>query len=260
MIVHNTQNINVNYIKEQDMLITTWKDAPLKIDDFIRELQHCRDYCINLNVKRTVLNQEDFKFVIPPKLYPWIEEEINLPGYKSGVEDFVFVVAGSAMAQFAVMDSFDEAESVYTPHFFLHQNEALEYLEAPKKEKIQLIDPTVFLKDDILLEVTKDEVGNKAIIQMEVPLDALPYNLNMLKKHMDGMRFMRDNWQKFASLTKREKLVLKHLVKGRMTKEIATKLFISETTVKTHRQNIIRKLNAKHLIDLYKYATVFGIV
>lgn len=259
MIVHNTQNISINYIEKQDLLITTWKDLPLEADSFMKELLHCRDYCVNLNIKRAVLNQETFKFVIPPKLYPWIEEEINLPGYRNGVEDFVFVVAGSAMAQFSVMDSFDEAESVYTPQFFLHQNEALEYLEAPKKEKIQLIDPTIFLEDDIILEITKDKVGNKAIIQMEVPLDTLPYNLNMLKKHMDGVQFMRNNWRKFASLTKREIMILKHLIKGRTTKEMATKLFISETTVKTHRQNIIRKLNAKHLIDLYKYATVFGL-
>lgn len=259
MIVHNSTHININYIEEKDMLISTWKDAPFETVDFIRELQHCRDYCINLNIKRTVLNQEAFTFAIPAKLYPWIEEEINLPGYKSGVEDFVFVVAGSAMAQFSVMDSFDQAESVYTPKFFLSQNEALQYLEAPKKEKIELIDPAVFKDDDILLEITKDKVGKKAIIEMEVPLDALPYNLNMLKKHIEAMHFMRENWKKFASLTNREKLIIKHLVKGSMTKEIAAKLFIAETTVQKHRQNIIKKLNAKHLIDLYKFAVVFGL-
>ena len=260
MLVHNTNNITVNYIKKQDLLITTWKDTPLTINLFIEELKHCRDYCIDLNIKHVILNQETFNFVIPPKLFPWIEEKINLPGYKNGVKDFVFVVAGSIKAQFSVMDSFDAAESVYTPHFFLNQNEALQWVEAPKKEKTNLIEPSVFRDDDLLLQIIKDEVGNKALIRMEVPLDTLPFNLNMLKNYMDSMYFMRNNQQRFALLTKREKSILKHLVIGRMNKEIAVKLFISEKTVKTHRQNIIRKLNARHLIDLYKYATVFGLV
>lgn len=46
-------------------------------------------------------------------------------------------------------------------------------------------------------------------------------------------------------LTAKEKEVLAELVKGRSNKEIASNLFISETTVKTHVSNILQKLGVK---------------
>ena len=260
MIVYDSHNISVNYIESQELLITTWKDTQLDTPLFMKELQMCRDFCCKLNIKRAILNQESFNYVIPPKLFPWIEEEINVPGYKNGVQDFVFVVAETIMSQFSVMDSFDAAESVYSPKFFLHQNEAEEWISSKKKEKKTIIDPNTFPDVDPTINIIKDEVKNSAIIQLEVSLDALPYNLNILKKHMDSMAFMKKNWKKFSSLTQRERIILKHLVKGSQNKDISEKLYISETTVKTHRRNIIKKLEAKHLIDLYHYATVFGIV
>jgi DNA-binding NarL/FixJ family response regulator len=45
------------------------------------------------------------------------------------------------------------------------------------------------------------------------------------------------------SLTAKEKEVLGLLMKGKTNKEIGKELFISETTVKTHISNILRKLN-----------------
>lgn len=260
MIVYDSKNISINYVESQDMLLSTWKDTKLDTLTFMKELQICRDFSINLNVKRAILNQEKFNYVIPPKLFPWIEEEINVPGYKNGVEDFVFVVAGTIMSQFSVMDSFDVSESVFVPKFFLYQNEAEQWISSKKKEKKTIINPNTFMDIDPTINIIKDETKNSAIIQLEVPLEALPYNLNILKKHMDSMAFMRKNWKRFCSLTQREKVILKHLVKGSQNKEISEKLYISDTTVKTHRRNIIKKLEARHLIDLYTYAMVFGVI
>lgn len=46
-------------------------------------------------------------------------------------------------------------------------------------------------------------------------------------------------------LTLKEMEVLKELVKGKSNKEIATDLFISETTVKTHVSSILQKMGVK---------------
>lgn len=46
-------------------------------------------------------------------------------------------------------------------------------------------------------------------------------------------------------LTRKEKEVLALLVKGKSNKEIASDLFVSETTVKSHISNILRKLDVK---------------
>lgn len=51
-------------------------------------------------------------------------------------------------------------------------------------------------------------------------------------------------------LTKREIEVLDLLVKGMCAKEIADNLFISETTVVTHKKNLKRKYNVKNTVEL----------
>ena len=50
-------------------------------------------------------------------------------------------------------------------------------------------------------------------------------------------------------ITKRENEVLELLAKGMNRNEIATKLFISDETVKMHTKNLYKKLNAKNKID-----------
>lgn len=50
--------------------------------------------------------------------------------------------------------------------------------------------------------------------------------------------------------TRREKDVLELLEKGYCAKEIATRLFISETTVITHKKNLKKKFNVKNTVEL----------
>lgn len=56
------------------------------------------------------------------------------------------------------------------------------------------------------------------------------------------------------SLTRREIEILHLLVKGLCAKEIANMLFISETTVITHKKNMKEKLNAKNTVELISKA------
>jgi DNA-binding NarL/FixJ family response regulator len=55
-------------------------------------------------------------------------------------------------------------------------------------------------------------------------------------------------------LTTRELEVLQHIAKGETTKEIATSLFISINTVKSHRQHILEKLSVKNVAELIRFA------
>ncbi len=56
------------------------------------------------------------------------------------------------------------------------------------------------------------------------------------------------------ALTNREVEIIQLMEKEMGNKEIATKLFISERTVETHRKNIFRKLGKNSLIGVIKYA------
>jgi DNA-binding NarL/FixJ family response regulator len=52
------------------------------------------------------------------------------------------------------------------------------------------------------------------------------------------------------ALTKREREILKLIGEGNSSKEIASKLNISETTVKTHRNHLMDKLNVREVAGL----------
>ena len=61
-------------------------------------------------------------------------------------------------------------------------------------------------------------------------------------------------------LTKRELQIVQYVVKSMNNNEIAESMFISVHTVKTHRKNILHKLNMKTSIELVKYALSNNIV
>ena len=64
----------------------------------------------------------------------------------------------------------------------------------------------------------------------------------------------------FDTLSGREKEILKHIADGSTSKEIAGKLFISLATVKSHRNNIMKKLKVNDMASLIKTAIKKGIV
>lgn len=63
----------------------------------------------------------------------------------------------------------------------------------------------------------------------------------------------------FTELSEREREVLQLIAEGASSKEIATKLCVSEKTVATHREHIMTKLNRHNVADLTRYAIREGI-
>ena len=65
--------------------------------------------------------------------------------------------------------------------------------------------------------------------------------------------------EEFA-LSKREYEVLKEIAQGLSNKEIANKLFVSESTIKTHVSSLLVKLNAKRRTQAIQIAMDFHII
>ncbi|MDH5719635.1 MAG: response regulator transcription factor [Spirochaetia bacterium] len=64
----------------------------------------------------------------------------------------------------------------------------------------------------------------------------------------------------FSILSAREREILKLIAEGYSNDKIASSLWISPKTVKTHRANIMKKLNLSSMAELVKYAVKHGIV
>jgi FixJ family two-component response regulator len=65
--------------------------------------------------------------------------------------------------------------------------------------------------------------------------------------------------ERYRALTPRERDVMALVVTGRLNKQIAADLDLSEITVKVHRGQVMRKMLAKSLAELVRMADTLGI-
>ncbi|MFI0845963.1 response regulator transcription factor [Mesorhizobium sp. IMUNJ 23232] len=65
--------------------------------------------------------------------------------------------------------------------------------------------------------------------------------------------------ERYAALTPRESEVMKYVTKGLLNKQIAGEMDLAEITVKIHRGNMMRKMQAGSVADLVRMAESLGI-
>ena len=85
-------------------------------------------------------------------------------------------------------------------------------------------------------------------------LDAVQLGLARDRERRENDRELRTLSERFETLTSREGEVMSHVVTGRLNKEIAGDLGISEITVKVHRAQVMRKMSAESLPELARMA------
>lgn len=102
--------------------------------------------------------------------------------------------------------------------------------------------------------LTKDAeiIELETVINLEY--DSEFYYSNYINRKVNLDYIKNDNFIKINKLTQREIEIIKLLVKGQTSIEIADYLFISPATVQTHRKNIFNKLNVKKVSELIKTA------
>jgi FixJ family two-component response regulator len=90
-------------------------------------------------------------------------------------------------------------------------------------------------------------------------LDAVQTGLERDRVNREKEKLFATLRHRFASLTPREQTILTSVVAGRRNKQIAFEIGTSEVTVKVHRTNLMRKMQAASLADLITMAAELGI-
>jgi len=103
----------------------------------------------------------------------------------------------------------------------------------------------------VLKNATQEELmeGIKTIMKGKLYLSGEA--AQSLRKNSDG---------EVPVLTRREKEVLGLIAEGMTNNEIAVQLFISVTTVDTHRKNLLTKFEARNIAALIKKAASSGMI
>lgn len=104
--------------------------------------------------------------------------------------------------------------------------------------------------------VTKIIKDRPFLASMTMDVRDLHHSKNIAKVINDN-QFIRKNYQKFMSLTRQEKNILALVAEGYNNNEIGKKIFISRNTVRTHRNNIFRKLEISSIRELIQFADNF---
>jgi FixJ family two-component response regulator len=90
-------------------------------------------------------------------------------------------------------------------------------------------------------------------------LDAVVRALERDEKRRNSEKVVTEVRVRFDSLTSREREVMALVADGLMSKQIAAELGVAEITVKVHRVNMMRKMQARSVVGLVEMADLLGI-
>jgi len=83
-------------------------------------------------------------------------------------------------------------------------------------------------------------------------LDAVNVGLARDRAHREDEEAVKALRARYELLTPRERAILIQVAEGRLNKQIAGEMGITETTVKVHRSNMMRKIKAASLAELLR--------
>lgn len=125
--------------------------------------------------------------------------------------------------------------------------------------------PLIFVADNPSVRTIVRAMKGGAVEVLTMPLDetllldAIRQALQLSETIRARDAELRQLEQRYERLSRREREVMRFVVRGQMNKNIATDMGISEITVKAHRGQVMRKMQADSLASLVSMAMELNI-
>jgi len=191
----------------------------------------------------------------------WVDENISKPIFKAGFiaknqdgfDQVAFVVGQDVLAYLDTMAIFKgNSSSDFKPKYFATETDARNWLN----EKFNIID---IKEQNQNLAITFKGIDDNGEVVFELREQATNFDgtINLFKTILEQNLFVKNNVEKYSSLTPREKETLKFIIRGYTNQQISEKMHVSSHTIRTHRNRIWKKLDVKQISECLSYQYFF---
>lgn len=253
MVLYDTPKFKIDYLETESISFNTFVDCNTATD-FIEIVKDYRSHFDRVGgITRAIWDNTNLNFVIPPNLQKWVDDFLNMPDWMKINQLAVppklgFVISPDVASYLSVIDVFENTQTGFQPHFFLDKNEAIKWMlrndNIPKP-----------LPEPLIINIHQNLSPNKTHIELAVDNEDLNEYLFLLNRLLKSRKLTGKHTENFLKLTKREREIVAFIINGKTDKQIASIIYLAYETVRTHRKNIMAKLECRRASDLsiYKY-------
>jgi hypothetical protein len=254
--------LSIKYEQQNSRLISTWKSSPPNDLAYRKELKEHLQIAEDIKPCQILWLLETLDYKVDDVTKTWVDENVSAPIFRSGFvgknqegfDQVAFVVGKDVLAYIDVMDMFQENSSIgFVPMYFATENEAVNWLNEDSKEKDGETDNQSF---SVSFKGIDD--NEKVVFEFKDQASKFDSTVHLFKTIIKQNYFMKNNVDKYSSLTKREKETLKFLVIGYTNQQISEEMNVSPHTIRTHRNRIWKKLDITQMRDCLKYECFFN--
>lgn len=242
--------LSISFENEKSRFVQHWNRSPINIDVFKKEMIEYTLLYKKFNPEQSLWLQQNFTLNLNLEAHKWLEEKVNIPCKEYGNKKLAFVVSKDVLAHIKVINSFEELNSCIVPKHFLLENEARNWLDGNFSTNKRDLNSKISFEG-------KDENGN-SIFKIKTSNIDISSTLKSIKEVSVKNEYIKINVHSYLSLTTREKEILHLFSKNQNLKEIATRIFISHHTIRTHWKNIKRKLNLESNDEILYFSKAYN--
>lgn len=247
--IYTNKFINISYNKNLNTLSGAWNKCD-NADDYISGINNFKSLYLNIKPKNTLWNNQSLgsKFCedLQKRANSFLNDQTLNQNFTGKI---AMVLPENLYAKFRINNLYEELNQDMKLRYFHQEKTATDWLASSLWNK----------KDDALMPKLslKDNGDDKYELSLTINKSDFQKYTCMLNHLLRSRDFCLKNSESFNSLTSREREVLQYIVKGFKNNDIANYLFLSVETIKTHRKNILSKLNCPNMYNLTKYLMFF---